>query len=170
MSRIKIKIGVCPECKNGKEIPLLGGKCQSHYWKGQAEKKKAKNKENGVDAEKKKKAKELNVFFASQLLQIPDNCENCNESLAYLKRSSMKKAIIAHILPKRERFGFPEVATHPQNRLFLCLQCHGDFDTKGEEFAVKMKAFPLILERFKKFSHLISETNKQRLPFYLKNL
>lgn len=170
MSTIKTKIGCCPICANGKQIGLLGGFCQTHYWKNQAEKKKAKNKANGTDAEKKKKLKDLNVFFASQLLHVPETCENCSESLLYLKHSTMKKAIIAHILPKREIGGFPEVATHPQNRLFLCLNCHGDFDTKGEEFAVKMKAFPLILERFEKFSHLISEANKQRLPAYLKNL
>ena len=57
MSRIKIKFGVCPECNNGKEIPLLGGKCESHYWQGRAEKRKAKNKANGKDDEKKKKMK-----------------------------------------------------------------------------------------------------------------
>lgn len=54
MSRIKIKIGVCPLCDNGKEVPLLGGFCQSHYWQKNAEKNKVKNKSNGKDDEKKK--------------------------------------------------------------------------------------------------------------------
>lgn len=169
-SSIKPKRGCCPTCDNGKEIYTLGGFCKDHYWENNAKKKKEKAKAKGTDADKKKKLKELNVFFASQLIQVPDECENCGESLAYLKRSSMKKAIIAHILPKREKYGFPEVATHPQNRLFLCGDCHTNFDNKGEDFAVNMKAFPLILERFKEFKHLISEANKQRLPSYLKNI
>lgn len=33
-STIKPKTGVCPECTDGRERPLISGKCQSHYWAG----------------------------------------------------------------------------------------------------------------------------------------
>lgn len=33
-STIKPKMGVCPECGDGKDKPLISGKCQSHYWAG----------------------------------------------------------------------------------------------------------------------------------------
>lgn len=168
MSTIKQKVGQCPECDNGKIIPLISGRCSVHYWRHRQE---VNKKKNVVKIEKKRqKSKELNVFFASQLLQVPNSCEECDADLTWLKNSKMRKAIIAHILPKREVGGFPSVATHPQNRMFYCGDCHTNFDNKGEEFVKKMRSLPTIIERFKKFEHFLSESDKQRLPSYLKNI
>lgn len=33
-SSIKVKTGQCPECPKGVDKPLIGGKCQYHYWQG----------------------------------------------------------------------------------------------------------------------------------------
>lgn len=38
MSTIKPKIGICPDCDNGIEVPLIAGHCQSHYWSRRREK------------------------------------------------------------------------------------------------------------------------------------
>lgn len=145
-------------------------KCQFHYWQQNAKDNAEKKKNNGKAAAKQKTAKDLNLFFASQLLEVPDNCENCGDSLDYLKRSRMRKSIIAHILPKRPVGGFSKVATHPKNKLFLCLDCHTDFDNKGAEFATTMNCFELMCERFLEFENELSESDKQRLPFYFKDL
>jgi hypothetical protein len=43
----------------------------------------------------------------------------------------MKRASIAHLLPKRpvEKGGFPSVATHESNWIELCWSCHTSFDS-----------------------------------------
>ena len=43
-------------------------------------------------------------------------------------------------------------------------------DNKGSDFVKNMKCFDLICERFFEFEHLLSEAEKQRLPFYFKDL
>lgn len=158
---VKRKQGVCDVEGCSGQI-YSKKKCQFHYWRQNAKDNAEKKKNNGKTAAKQKTAKDLNLFFASQLLEVPDNCENCGCSLSYLKNSRMRKSIIAHILPKREMGGFPSVATHPQNRLFLCLDCHKNMDEKGKEFVLKMNCFPLLIERLNEFVHLVTE--RRRLP------
>lgn len=166
---IKRKEGVCNV--EGCKRPVYSRKmCQSHYWEDNKRKNDEKKKSNGKSAEKLKSAKELNIFFASQLIEVPDDCENCGISLKWLKTSKLRKTIIAHILPKRPVGGFPSVATHPKNKLFLCGDCHTNFDNKGAEFATTMNCFDLMCERFMEFENELSESDKQRLPFYFKDL
>jgi len=135
--------------------------CQSCYWKDNEKKNTEKKKNNGKAKEKSKTIKDLNVFFASQIPEIPNDCENCGGSLKWQKQNNFK-SIIAHILPKRPVGGFPSVATHPKNRMFLCLECHGNMDNKGKEWVQKMNCFDLMIERLKEFVHLIKE--KRELP------
>ena len=168
MAGIKAKIGRCIDCPpDAPEKPLTKKRCQFHYWKNNAKENAEKKKSKGK--EKVKTAKEMNLFFASELPNIPERCENCNASLKWQKMNNYK-SIIAHILPKRKVGGFPSVATHPKNRVFLCLECHGNFDNKGAEYATKMNCFDVICERFMEFESLLSEADKQRLPFYFKDL
>lgn len=165
---IKRKEGVCNV--EGCKRPIYSKKkCQSHYWENNKKENDAKKKANGKTAEKKKTAKEMNLFFASQIPEIPDCCEECGESLKWQKQN-MFKSIIAHILPKRPVGGFPSVATNPNNRMFFCLICHGTFDNKGEDYAPTMNCFNLMCERFMMFEDQLSESDKQRLPYYFKDL
>lgn len=168
MGLIKAKEGVCVCCER-KRLIYSKKMCQSCYWSDNKKKNDEKKKNNGKKAEKLKTAKEMNIFFASQLLEVPDFCENCGGSLRWQKMNN-KKSIVAHLIPKREVGGFPKVATHPQNKVFLCLQCHGNMDNKGEDFTPKMNCFELICERFMEFENLLSESDKQRLPYYFKDL
>ena len=152
------KKGVCVDC-NCERLIYSKKRCQDCYWKNNAKENEAKKKKNGKTAEKKKTAKEMNLFFASQIPEIPDCCENCGDSLRWQKQNNFK-SIIAHILPKRPVGGFPSVATNPNNRVFLCLICHHNMDDLGKDFVLKMNCFDLIIERLRKFVHLIKE-NKE---------
>lgn len=163
---MKTKIGICSLCPPGSNpTALITDKCPPHYWSYRASLKKgnAKNK-----AKEDKKA-ELSIFFADQLPQIPSRCENCNTDIrSYRANKKFWRSLVAHILPKRENYGFPTVATHPQNRVFLCPDCHGNYDNLGSYFAVKMECLPIMKERFNSFKHLLSESDLQRVPEYLK--
>lgn len=165
---LKSKEGVCVVC-NCKRLIYSKKKCQSCYWNDNRKKNNEKNKTNGKAKEKSKTIKDLNVFFASQIPEIPNDCENCGGSLKWQKQNRFK-SIIAHILPKRPVGGFPLVATHQKNRMFFCSTCHTDFDNKGAEFATTMQSFGLMCERFLEFENELTESDKQRLPYYFKDL
>ena len=162
------KEGVCVGC-NCKRFIYAKKRCEPCYWANNRKEKAEKNKANGKTDEKKNIVDGLNVFFASQVPEIPECCEECGASLKWQKQNNFK-SIIAHILPKRKTGGFPSVSTHPKNRMFLCLICHGNFDNKGADFAPTLQSFDLMCERFLEFENLLSESDKQRLPFYFKDL
>lgn len=161
---MKPKKGHCIDCPDGSpEKYLTAKRCGFHYKKHRAAISAAKPKARAKVAKKA----ELNIFFASQILDIPAKCENCPNDIRYWRQIN-PRMLVAHILPKREVGGFPQVATHPLNRVFLCPDCHTNFDNKGEAFALTMPALPLIIERFNGFKNLLSISDLQRIPNYLK--
>ncbi|MEO7016532.1 MAG: hypothetical protein ABI067_08305, partial [Leifsonia sp.] len=111
---------------------------------------------------------DLNVFFGHQILQIPPRCENCNQPFVGYTKEQLR-GIIAHILPKSLKSGFPEVSIHPQNRLFLGTKCgcHNSFDNKGAEDRSKMGCYELALQRFDQFKNLLSQKDIIRAKKYL---
>lgn len=120
---------------------------------------------------KKSFKQELNVFYASQILQIPERCENCNEKLnAY--SSFAKRSVTAHILGKGQN-DFPMVATHPMNRMFLgCglfsdCSCHSLWDLSDAETRKQMKCYPIALERLEAFKSLIPARKQAKAEKYL---
>jgi hypothetical protein len=119
--------------------------------------------------EKKRKA-DLNVFFASQTLVMPFLCDNCRQPL-YAFSSLEKRAVIAHILPKsnKQSVGFPTVATHPQNKMFLCAKggCHHRWDNKWAEDRQNMACYALALERFEQFKNLLTPEEIIKATKYL---
>lgn len=110
----------------------------------------------------------LNVFFASQALEIPKHCENCGEELNAFT-SFQKRCVTAHILPKKENGGFPVVSTHPKNRMFLGVYCgcHGEWDNKGAEDRAAMNVYPKAIERFQEFKGLLSQAELIKAKKYL---
>jgi len=163
MSSIKPKTGNCKKENCSYQGYLLGGFCKNHYWENRQKIKSISNQ----NIAKKEVKKEMNVFFASQLLQHPENCEECGISLRASKAIN-PRSIIAHILPKRTS-GFPSVASHPQNRLFLCLECHGNYDNKGWEFVATMRVFELAKERLSCFIDCLTDFELSKLPKIFKN-
>lgn len=158
MSSIKPKTGNCKKDNCSYSGYLIGGFCQYHYKKHRA----IVNATKRVNIAKKEVKKELSVFFANQLLKHPSNCENCGVNLRESKIIN-PRTIVAHILPKNEK-GFPSVRSHPQNRLFLCKDCHSDYDNKGWEHVAQMKVFSLAKERLSLFYNELTEYEKSKLP------
>jgi len=120
-----------------------------------------------VVKEKIEVKKGLNVFFAEQALKFPVHCENCNARLHGNTMFDRRKQT-CHILPKRNDFGFPSVAVHPQNRVFMCCQtgCYGHerWDNGDAADRIKMAVYPVAVERFKSFEHLL--TPKELIKAY----
>lgn len=155
---MKPKKGKCIDCPSDAPQQYLTAKrCQKHYWLHRQ--KVNQNKKHNVERKQVKAG--LNVFFASQVPQIPATCEECTGDIRYWREKN-PRMLVAHILPKRKTGGFPSVSMHPQNRVFLCPDCHTQMDNKGEDFVKKMKIYPIMIERLKKFAHCITE--KTELP------
>lgn len=129
-----------------------------------------KPKHQKVKKEKLEVKKGLNVFFASQALEIPRNCENCGRPFQVFS-SFDKRKITCHILPKTEHGGFPSVSVHPQNRMFMCCDngCYGhdrwDHGDAGDR--IKMKVYNLAIERFEAFKSLLSPKELIKANKYL---
>lgn len=119
---------------------------------------------------KKESKAALNVFFASQTLLFPTHCENCGIELKIYSSWERRKST-AHILPKSETSGFPEVATHPQNRIFLCCDhgghCHGNWDNKDAEARKNMKVYNLAIERYELFKSNVKPERQRKARIYL---
>lgn len=159
---IKPKIGNCETC--GHMGGLIAKKCNSCYWKHRASQKKEKNKPKVTTKKEQPEDPDLKTWFLNQIMIAPRNCEECGTSL---KRwlNFMPFATIAHILPKRQS-QFPEVATHPDNRMFFCGDCHTNLDY-GFFNPEDMKSIDIMRERFRKIEPFIAEENKHKIPNYL---
>lgn len=159
---IKPKIGECKDCPAGSaHKPLTAGRCQNHYW----EYRRSVNSKKPKAVAKKLHKEGLNVFFASQILTMPSTCE---ESGKPLPKSPlwMRRACVAHILPKRPDYGFPSVAMHPMNKIFLHPDIHQDMDNFGESYVLKMRSLPIMRERVKQLIPFLSPGELNRLPQY----
>lgn len=118
-----------------------------------------------VSDEEKKFRKGLNVFFASQTLTMPLNCENCG-GLLNAFNAFERRCTIAHILEKSK---FKSIATHPQNKMFLCSKggCHSKFDNSTAVERSQMPVYKLALERFEAFKDVLTDREIIRAYTYL---
>lgn len=118
----------------------------------------------------KKESKELKVFFADAAISFPDRCENCG---AKLQKGDLRtrKAQTCHILPKTKNGGFPTVAAHPSNKVFMCCfgGCygHGNWDNQDSAKRKTMPVYKIALDRFRKFENLLTESEKIKAYKYL---
>lgn len=157
---MNVKTGKCLDCPQGaQDSPLIAKRCPRHYWEHRAKINAKKPKAKA----KVERQKDLSVFFASQTLTMPLFCEECNAKLPQ-SPSWMRKACIAHILPKRPDYGFPSVALHPKNKIFLCPDCHTNMDNLGADRIKKMKTLPVMQERVKELIPLLTQAELNRLP------
>lgn len=160
---IKQKQGKCIDCPpDSGDVPLIAKRCQYHYWRHRGNLKKGSAGKQAKEA----RAGELKVFFASQSLTFPEFCEESGQRLPK-EPAWLKKACIAHILKKRADFGFPSVATHPSNKIFLHPDIHANMDNLGESYILKMKSLPLMKERVKILLSFLTTEELNRVPDYL---
>jgi len=159
---MKAKTGNCKDC--AKDTYLTAGRCERCYWQHRRQ----ENAHKAGNMRKQQQRMEHKVYFASQLLKMPTTCEECGAPLPGPSAPSwMKKAVIAHILPKRPDHGFPSVATHPVNKVFLCIDDHTNMDNLGDRFILKMKSLPVLKERVKQLLPLLTPDELRRVPEYL---
>jgi len=103
----------------------------------------------------------LNRWFQERRLEMKGVCMNCpkrslrNDDLNY-------KFSVAHILPKRPSM-FPSVATHPDNWIELCWDCHTNMDS-GHLDLIDMNCWDQIVTKFQKLYPLLTREEKARVP------
>lgn len=143
--------GLCPSCRQ-RDREKSGELSKPNYRIPKITKKTLEKK-------RKKKA-ELDPFFEYQINRIISKglyCENeCGTKLQGLRTE------VAHILPKRENGGHPEVRSNLDNALYMCVDCHTKFDNNQLDVE-KIKTFPVwkkAVERYQKFKHLIVRFSK----------
>lgn len=137
---------------------------ESKYLK---ERRALKLKGAATPKEEREKKDATGVFYANQLKQAPDHCEECGKSLAGTKAIN-PRAIVAHIIPKREKGGCPSVALHPNNRAFLCGSDHTDFDNKGAAYVQNMNIFEVMKARVATFYDQIAPNERKNVPEYFR--
>lgn len=140
----------CPGCKNRAD--------GSQISKGSSRLKPITKKRK---AARKKERAGYPKFFRTAIFELKENpvCQNCNQPI---NASFEPHHNIAHILPKSR---YKSVATHPDNKLFLCASkdnrngCHEKFDS-GVTNMMEMKVFSLAVEKFQKFKDKVTENGK----------
>lgn len=176
-SYIKIKCKCSPECESVPTISCFGYN-YNHLpddLKEKAGTKKAvqiknRNKRSAISrklhAEQKKVNKDdwkLESWFtaAAKELSFKPFCMECGD---YIPKDYYRHAT-AHILPKRERFGFPSMSVHPKNKLFLGAGCgcHHKYDSSWEA-ASKMKVWPIAVAAFKEMYPYIPAHELKNIP------
>lgn len=162
---MKSSYPLCPFCTADKT-------CIRHLEKGVPKVKKmhaipkVSAKKKIADKLNKPAKKALNEFFDNALAVAPFHCEECGDLLA----DSMginPRTIVAHLLRKSTKFGFPSVAAHPDNKAYLCYRCHHDFDNKGADYVTKMKLYHTILERVALLLPHLTPEERKRVPGFM---
>lgn len=158
---IKAKTGKCNHDGCPYTGPLIAKKCPTHYWQGRQK----VNAEKPANKAKKLQKQVVGTYMANQALTRPTHCEETGQRLPTYPEH-MKRACQAHILPKRTDYGFPSVAIHPQNMIFLHPDIHTDMDNFGRDYIVKMKSLPIMRERVAKLLPFLTPDELNRLPDY----
>jgi len=101
---------------------------------------------------------------ARELAMMPV-CQNCG---ALISIKAFRSAT-AHVLPKRDIYGFPSIRCHPLNRIFLGAECgcHKKYDSTWEQ-ASQMKIWPLAVEIFIKIYPSIHPSEHKNIPEILR--
>lgn len=167
------KLKICSVCKepsvlwtaNPKMCKDCAGKARANTNVGNP-----RFKERAKSTDQVEFNKAVTVFFLKQVLKMPRQCENCNAELGRPMFQTDKREFVAHILPKKKNFGgFPSVATNEDNVMFLGTRCgcHPDWDSNGDKRKA-MVCYPMAIERFNKFKHLLTPKELQAAYTYLK--
>lgn len=161
-SSIKKNKGICIDCPPGSgEKYLTAKRCPDHYWRYRSEVNKKKPSNKAKAAVKSV----VGAYMASDAIKFPVFCEETGQRLP-TSPLWMRNACKAHILKKRSDVGFPSVAIHPKNMIFLMPDIHSNMDNFGREYILKMKSLPLMRERVQILLPLLTPEELNRVPDY----
>lgn len=145
-----------------------GGYCGLHEAEDAGyDRKQAKDriKKTTIKHERKKNTAEpLQEWYANAAAALYLNpfCQECGARISPVYYG----ASTCHVLPKKIKYGFPSVATHPDNLLFLGAECgcHTKYDSSWAA-AAKMAVWPMALEKIKAMYDFIDEGELKNLPY-----
>ena len=173
MAGIKQKTGICIDCysdwegegshqgKEPKIVPLIAKRCKGHYWKENARVNALKPKNKAKNQVKKV----VGAYLAKDAIPFPKYCE---ETGVPLPQSPlwMRMSCKAHILAKNANNGFPSVAIHPKNMIFLHPDIHANMDRLGEKYILNMKSLPVMKARVQELIPFMPPKEVKRIPHY----
>lgn len=117
MSSIKQKIGVCLDCTDGKEKPLIAKRCQNHYWAHRNKLKGGSKLIPRVSKKKQAQDKIYNSVLRPQYMKSHKKCE------ANLSGCSIYSIEIHHTYSGKDRAKYYlETSTW----MAVCRNCHNE--------------------------------------------
>lgn len=189
-STISEKYGLCVDCNDGIQKPIIADRCKAYHYKNyrasliltkQKEKNKIrsliqspKNKEMLVQKGKIRDPM-LELWFANRMNTLQPICANCGAIGEFLLEEKYKKlwrSCQAHLLPKAK---FKSIRYHPLNGLVLgsgfsgLCYCHDDYDHDWNK-ANKMEIWPEVCKRFLILYPLINPLEYKFIPDVLNKL
>ena len=122
----------------------------------------------------KVKMAQMYLYWKSAANELRQNpyCQECGAWIPEKIKQIGKKFTLngyrcatAHVLPKKEEYGFPSIAHVLDNRIFLGAGCgcHAKYDRSWED-AATMKIWPIALEKIKKLIPLIDPKERKNIP------
>lgn len=181
-STISEKYGLCVDCNDGVEKPIIADRCKAYHYKNYRAKKtleKQKEKSKFRSLINTKPNKELLIqngkvpdtglilWFKVKMDLNEPRCAECNAYKPSLKQWPQGwKSCQAHLLPKKN---FKSISTHPLNCLvlgsgFSGLCHHHDMYDSSWETASKMKIWPEVVRSFKILYPLITTSEHKFIP------
>lgn len=103
----------------------------------------------------------LSEFFQKHIGIIRKGRLKCIECQSNLQGTYSE---VCHIISKGDKYN-PEVACEDDNIIYLCPNCHNQFD-RTLRHRSEMSCFKHSVAQFKKIQHLILKTNKKEVRFY----
>jgi hypothetical protein len=107
---------------------------------------------------------DLNRWFLERAKECTGICSCCGKPSS-IRSGVFWKWSIAHIFPKEKIHGFPSIATHPDNWIELCIQCHTLFD-RSLHVAHTLPCWGIVVKKFLIFEEDIKETSRKYLSLF----
>mgnify|MGYP001597196421 CR=1 FL=1 len=129
---------------------------------------KKSKKKLAMEAEEKKGKKDPSAekerWFQDRRKEMTGFCKNCSKP-SYKNSHEYFRFSIAHILAKRKSM-FPSVATHPDNWIELCADCHQNLDNSMIDL-IDLACWDEVVVKFQKIYPFIATEEVKRIPSVL---
>jgi hypothetical protein len=119
-------------------------------------KQEAEEKKGGKDPAAAKER-----WFQDRRKEMTGFCKNCGKP-SFKHSNEYFRYSIAHILAKRKNM-FPSVATHPENWIELCQDCHQNLDNCMIDL-IDLSCWDEVVVKFQKMYPFIAQEEVKRIP------